>query len=900
MAGQVRPALGVIYYLKTMTFLRFAALMILVCLSAYGQSASGGGTIQGTVKDTTGAVVAGAKLLILQMETGRATNTTANSDGYFSTPPLAIGEYKVRAEASGMKAWEERLTLEVGRTADVNPVLAPGQITETIQVEATIPLISTADPTDASTLDSQRIKELPINGRDLNTLLSDVAPGVEQIIDVNGGVRAGGLMGYSTSFTQDGAASNNREFGGSMNLQGLESVGEVRVETSTSSAKYNTPTSIIVTSKSGANRIHFSAYETARNNAFGVARARQDVSFTSVPYNTPKLIRNEFGGSFSGPVSLPKLYNGHNRTFFFVSREGVELRQGLTKDFAVPTAAMRNGDFSQLVDSSGRFLQLYDPATTRYVQLANGRTVSVRDPFINNRIPAARISPLAKAIYAITPLPSDVTNPTTTTNLKMAVPTNGNPNVSDNPTTIRLDHRISERDGVFLKTNGGQRLSWFQGTASGTGAPTFNKEANTTYLPMQAIAAALSWTHSFSPGLYVETMAAHTWQSTKTIDGPLTAQKDWAKSYGLPNPYGEIGFPNITSLGNFMTYTEGDNRRALTSHILSVQQNYSYLHGTHNIQFGWSLYSEKQHLLPDQGAISGSAAFNSLATALESPTLGSATAPQAVAQTGYDGANFFLGYAGTYSVGQKRSYLRLTDQNYGMYLQDNYKAGKRLSFQPGIRWDLNPAMKEENDQLNAFDVKSHSIMLPQPLDYYYAKGLTTPQVANVFQSVGVTFSSAAQLGRSKNIFPSNYFDIGPRMGFAYTAFEGKKQLVIRGGYGIYISAIPMRTLLAQFSSMAPFRASFSYSPNSASTSPDGIQNYLLRSPQPFVAGSNTTNVIDLNNPASVGRGISVVGIDPRFPDLQVHEWNLMLEKAAVGRLPYPLQRQARIERRSIE
>ncbi len=864
----------------------FTAVFFLPCLA---QTGSGGGTILGTVKDASEAAVPGARVHILHLETNRGYNTLTNHEGYFATPTLAIGKYKIRVEREGMKAWEGALLLETGATVEIAPKLTPGQVTETVQVTATIPLVTTTEPTDASTLDSQRIKELPINGRDLNTLLGQVAPGIEQVIDVNGGLRAGGLMTYSATFVQDGAPSNNREFGGSINLQGLESIGEVRVETSTSSVRNNTPAAIIVTTKSGTNQLHLSAYETARNNAVGVARARQDVSFNpNAPYHTPKLIRNEFGGSAGGPVVIPKLYNGRNRTFFFFSREGVELRQGLTRDFAVPTAAMRHGDFSGLFDSQGRRLTLYDPLTTRIERIGN-RNVSVRDPFVNNQIPIQRMSPLAKFLWGITPLPTDVTNPVTTNNYKAAVPTNGNPNLSDDPTTIKFDHRVSERDNFFIKTNGGHRFAYFIGTATGIGAPTANQEANMTYLPMQAIAVSSSWTHLFTPSLFVESSFAHIWQSTKTVTGPPGAQQDWSKTLGLPNPYGEIGFPNITNLGNLTTYTEGDNRRALTSRILSVQQNYNYIRGTHNFQFGWSYSSESQHLLPDQGAISGTAAFNSQATALESATLGSGTLPQAVPQTGYDAANFFLGYAGTYSVGQKRSYLRLHDKTIGMYLGDNYKIGPRLTLTPGVRWDLNPPMTEEEYQLNSFDVPSHSIVLPQPLDYYYRLGITTPEIVKVFQAVDVQFKSAAELGRSRNVFPANYFDIAPRLGFAYQALSGARSFVIRGGYGIYISAIPMRTLLAQFAGAAPFRATFSYNPNSAATSPDGIQNYLLRTAPTYIAGQNTSDVISLNSPNAVGRGQSVVGIDPRFPNLKIHEWNLAIEKQILRTLVFRIR-----------
>ena len=300
------------------------------------QSSAGGGTIQGTVKDTQGAAISNARLAIRHIDTGRATHLSSNDQGYFSTPALSIGNYRVRVVSPGMKAWEADIQLETGKVSNIEPVLQLGQVSETVVVSSTIPLVQTTDPTDGSTLDSRRIKELPINGRDLNTLLGSVAPGVEPIIDVNGGIRVGGLMGYSTNYVQDGAASNNREFGGSMNIQGLESIDEVRVETSTSSAKYSAPTSVIVTTKGGTNKIRGSLYETMRNNAFGVARARQDVFYNGTPYKVPKLIRNEFGGSIGGPVFLPtfglngkQFYNGRNRTFFFVSREGTELVQGL-------------------------------------------------------------------------------------------------------------------------------------------------------------------------------------------------------------------------------------------------------------------------------------------------------------------------------------------------------------------------------------------------------------------------------------------------------------------------------------------------------------------------------------------------------------------------------------------
>jgi hypothetical protein len=859
------------------------------------QSITGGGTIQGAVKDSSGSAIANARLTITHIETGTVLKTESNSDGYFASPPIKIGKYRVRVEAPGMKVWESEVLLGTGRTADIEPVLTVGQVNETVVVNESIPLVTTTDPTDGATLDSKRIQELPINGRDMNTLLSDVTPGIEQVIDVNGGVRTSGMMVYSTNYVQDGAASNNREFGGSMNLAGLESVGEVRVETSTSNARYGSPASVIVTTRGGGNQLHLAVYETVRNNAFGVARARQDVNYNGTPFQVPKLIRNEFGGSIGGPVYLPtfglngkKLYHGRNRTFFFFSREGQELRQGLSKDFTVPTLAMRNGDFSQLYDSSGRFITIYDPLTSAVQTVSATRHFTNRLPFPGNIIPMNRESPLAKYVYGITPIPTDITNPLVTTNLKQVVATNGIPNQSNNPSSVRLDHRFSESDNIFVKFNGGTLHTNFQGTGSNTGAPTSGLEANQTYLLMDAISGAFSWTHLFSPSFFMETNGNRTAQSTKTVNGPL--QQDWSAFLKLPNPFGEIGWPALQNL-DFMNYVEGDNRRQLRSLVDNWEQNFTEIRGTHNIQFGWRYHREKQTLLPDQGNISGYSDFNSLATALQSSTLGSDTSPQAVPQSGDNAANFFLGYGADYNVGLKRAFFYITDRNWSLYLQDNWKASKNLTLTFGLRWDLNPALTDERYLINGFDQTNHAIILPQPLDYYYKLGVTTPKIVAQYQALDVKFETASQAGIGTNIFQSNLFDLGPRAGLAYRALSGRKSFVIRGGYGLYISPIPMRTLLAQFSSSQPFRTTYQYNPNNATYSPDGISNWLLRNVPQYIAGVNTNdpNMIDLNNPAAIGRGASIVAMGP-LPSMKIHEWNATLEKqltnAMVLRLRY--------------
>ncbi|MBL8208609.1 MAG: carboxypeptidase regulatory-like domain-containing protein, partial [Blastocatellia bacterium] len=185
------------------------AMALLACSALWAQTISGGGAIQGTVKDVTGAALPGAKITIRNIATNVDTNVVANDEGSFLTPSLPIGRYRIRVEATGMKAWQGEMTVETGRVAEINPALSVGDVSETVVIEGNLaPLVNVTDATVGSTLESQRIKELPINGRNINALLEDTVPGLEANFDVNGGVRAAGLMGYSTDYVQDGAASN--------------------------------------------------------------------------------------------------------------------------------------------------------------------------------------------------------------------------------------------------------------------------------------------------------------------------------------------------------------------------------------------------------------------------------------------------------------------------------------------------------------------------------------------------------------------------------------------------------------------------------------------------------------------------------------------------------------------
>ena len=226
----------------------------------------------------------------------------------------------------------------------------------------------------------------------------NTVPGVT--FDVDGSLRTFGTRVGTHDVILDGAALTDQLYGGGSVTRppSLDSIQEFHVEVNSSSAKFTRQTSIIMTTKGGTNEIHGSLFETNRDNGYGVARARDNFTNTAA-----KLIRNEYGGTVGGPVFIPKLYNGKNRTFWFFSYEGYKLRSGGFGNYRVPTEAMRNGDFSGLVDSAGTCIDHLRPADHR-------RASYQRLPFnyggkVNN-IDPARISPLMKYIYSVLPMPN--------------------------------------------------------------------------------------------------------------------------------------------------------------------------------------------------------------------------------------------------------------------------------------------------------------------------------------------------------------------------------------------------------------------------------------------------------------------------------------------------------------
>jgi hypothetical protein len=828
---------------------------------------SGAGSIQGNVRDASSAAIPNCTIHVVNQATGVTNDTTSNSEGFYSVPGLFAGNYTVTFTAAGMKKYQTVIVLQNAQSATLNAALAVGDVAEQVTVSGEVIQLATYDSGTVSTqLDSSRIDQLPQNGRNVLGLAQNTVPGVEA-----GGTRANGLMGEGMEYSHDGAPMTNRNFGGEANtaqatLPDPDAVQEAKFETMNSSAQFATPATVILTTKSGTNGFHGSLFETARNNYFGIAKARQNPANFAAPH----LVRNEFGANVGGPIFVPRVYNGKNKSFFFFAYERFSLRQASNELVTVPTAAMRTGDFSGLVNSSGVLQQLYDPNTTQGA--ANNY---VRTPFPNNQIPINRISPLAKTLYAATPLPQTADNPLVNSNFNAV----NNTKQTVPNTTVRFDHVFNDTNRAYFRftdiEQDQEALRNYPANSPANVAGGGLPAGATGYqdIPVQTISGAIGFSHVFSPTLFSETILSQQWQRMY-VQGNQVSLADYEAQLGLPNDFNQAGFPAIGS--NLLMPYGGSQWYYGMSQILStVDENMTKLWGKHQLAFGFRYRHERFGYLSDRSP--DQVSYTNLATAIYDPSTGANYG--AKANTGYADADFFLGAASSYSENRNAPFNRVREQEFDSYIQDNYRVSRSLTLNLGLRWEAHPAPHADKDYLVTFDMKNDALVLPQALSYYVQQGLTTPALITNLQNLGVKFETPQQAGISSSGFSGSWGNFLPRVAFAWTPSFTPRGMVIRGGYGEYIYPVPIRNSVRYLTADYPFTASYSQSYTNAAQSPDGLPNYLLRAPQTVVAGLNSQNVVNTNSTNSLLPGISLgETLASNYPPAHVQEANMTVEQ----------------------
>jgi len=905
----------------TRIFLAIFAVSASTVLGVIAYAQSGAGSIQGTVTDPSGAVIPGALLHVVNQATGVAVDTRTNDVGFYQVPDLFTGTYMVSITAPGMKTYRQSLELLVAQNAVINASLTTGSVTQQVTVAAdTVQLTTTDNGTIASTLENQRINQLPMNGRNILNLAAETTPGLGSCNQDSNGQCANGLMGYGMEYVADGVTLGGREFGGGHVGQAQfpdpDSIQEVRVETTGLSAQYATPATGVITTKSGTNSLHGSAFWTARNSAWGVAKQRQNPS----AYVVPPYIRNEIGGSIGGPIVLPHLYHGKNKSFFFFAYERYSLASIAGETATVPSALWRNGDFSTMVGTSGALQTLYDPNTTTYTGGTWTRQTFTQEfnegpgggpancNGDTNCIPLNRESPTAQMVNAITPMPSPQyasVNPLLGSNLSAV-----NPTELRAPTyTFRLDHEFNETNRAFLRftmTPETQTVlrnqPYAQPATIAASVDGVNFPANAsgdTFYQYFMLPASIGYTHVFSPTFYAETIVSQQWFQEQNNAGgsPLT---DFEKEMGLPNNFGEPGFPIIgnnsgTASSNTVFSPNGTQFiYGVTQIIDNLDENLVKTRGKHQLMFGGRYRHERFGSRPDEAQ--DNISFNGYGTAL----LNSSSSPSAytnVSNTGQLNADFFIGAPQTYSVNKQASYQHMHDMEFDAYIQDNYRVARTVTLNLGLRYEAHPAMWEKYGLMTGFDLKNDAMVLGAPISTLISEGFTTQAAITNDENDLAKFETASQAGVPDKLINDDNLVFEPRFGVAWQPFA-KLGTVLRGGYGIYAFPVPFRSSVKNVAGNNPYQINYQMQFNSASYSPDCISSYELRAAQSTasgvstaqsctggpavgampVMGVNTSSAVNSSSLNSITPGFANFAVNPDYPVDRATNLNFTVEQ----------------------
>jgi Carboxypeptidase regulatory-like domain/TonB dependent receptor/TonB-dependent Receptor Plug Domain len=823
------------------------ALGSLPATRAFGQFVTA--SLQGTVQDRTGASVPGAKIEATNVSTGVSTRGVTDASGRFvfaSLPPG--GPYRVSVEATGFKT-EERtgINLSVNQIVDINVPLQVGETTQKVEVNADATQLETDTAAVGQVINNRSVDNLPLNQRNVYSLMF-LVPGVTgsvtyQYNSLNFSVD-GGRPG-TTNVLVDGIPASPPlivPIGGFAVFPSVDAVQEFKVQTTAYSAEFGRSGSGIVNVilKSGTNHFHGSGYDFVRNSALDSNTYFSNHSGTPLP----SFERNQFGGSLTGPVWIPKLYNGKDKTFFLFSYEG--LRQGTETEVTttVPTALQRIGDFSQTFNSGGQQVVIYNPTTT----VASGSGY-VRQPFAGNKI--TNIDPVAAAILQYYPLPNQPGAPYAGTNNFFA---SGTSQLNIDTFDARVDEVFNERDRLFV--------SYSRRNVTSPPALLFPKadqiaEGGNSE-PQVSNSAAIDYTRTVSPKFLIDVPFGFSRTFINFV--PISAGFNPSTGLGFPGYIAadadHLLFPGIAP-ANYYTLgdaAQGETRRG-GFNIYFLGNNNTKIARNHVIKFGGDIRILQANDV-ESGNSTGSFTFTNAITQGPNPNAATATGGNSI-------ASLLLGVgSGTYEIGSKNA---ATESKYfGAYIQDDWKALPRLTINLGLRYDLEIPRTERHNRMETFDPTALSPLAG-------TSGITG-------LTGGVVFSGVD--GASRRQFSPRWSDFGPRVGLAY---QIDPDTAIRGSYGIYYGP-SLRSAGATIGNEG-FSAVTTYtgSPNGLTPSvylsnpfPNGI-NQPVGSSQGLLTGIGSS----FENPL---QGDNKVGYTENY-DLDIERqlpFNLLVDVAYVG------------------
>ena len=816
--------------------LAIGTLCLLVTSTAFAQSDRG--TIAGTVVDSSGAVVSGASVTVRGADTGNVYKTTTTAEGVYRISDIAIGRYDVTVEVQGFKSSVQKgVQVQINTVAALNITLQPGSVQEEVTVLADAPTIQTESSDVGTVVGEKQIEDLPLA---LNSTGQSFVRSPETFIFLTPGTtgpgtnsdhasagifesKLSGGQNFGTEIILDGVSVQRSDSGSAFDQTAptVEALTEFKVTTSTPSPEFGHTSGGIesFTTKSGKNNYHGSIFELFRNEALdaflwdqsyqnGIAKYHNQLIAAwnqANPTNTanfetltpkPRDRQNDFGGSLGGPVRIPHLYSGKDKTFFFFAWEQYRNRRGLTNSVTtLPSAAERSGDFSALlgpgvVDSSNNPVinpcngqqvlkgQIFDPSTT---QVVGGQTC--RLPFTNNQVPVS--STVAQKVLTYVPQPnrggsgpggiaSDFLNPATLDH------------VITTQTSFRIDENLTEKSKLFFSYHSREQ-NFLNGNAVDLPGPLEGGNYNNYYFTHYL---RTGWDYTVSPSLLnhltVGLNRVNTAAKALSVNG-----SDWESVLGISGASGGV-FPSFSFSGGQygIGYSSlgGGNYTVQIPNALLVADSISWLHGAHSLHFGfdWRSYQYSVGNLNTSPAF----AFTNGQTAF-APT----TQQPAASNTGDPFASFLLGELSSENVLVSSHNPRWNQNYYGAFVQDDYKFRKNLTLNLGLRWDVDTPRHEATGAQSVFSPTANNPLSPgQPGAFIYGKNAT---------------------GAS-----TYYKDFGPRIGFAWSP-EFVRNTVLRGGYSIYYAQLTYGDFGMNLASGTTINQNFQGPPDNFTPVPQG-------------------------------------------------------------------------------
>jgi hypothetical protein len=762
------------FNLSLLRILSFTLLFAFSGLAAHGQSDRG--TIAGTVEDSSGGVITDAQVTVKGTETSSEYSAVSGPTGGFRIPEVKIGIYTVTVKANGFKTEEKTgVQVQVNTVATVDFSLTIGDVKDTLTVIADAPGVQSESSDVGTIVDSRQIMDLPLalNGTGQSHLRSvesfvfltpgTAGPGTNSDSSSSGifESKIAGGQNLGTEVLLDGASISHAELGPTFdeNAPSVEAISEFKVTTSTLPAQFGRTSGGIesFTTKSGLNTFHGSAFDILHNDKLNAN------SFFNNHVGAPKDRdhQNDFGGSLGGPVWIPKVYNGHDKTFFFFSWEQYRNNPGSTSRTTLPTDAERQGDFSAilgpvLMNGGSPVINPCDLTPVHLGQIFDPATPSCPTGFVGGRIafPGNKItnlSPVAQNMLSFLNVHPD---PNATDPLRNNFIFQSTNPQRDTTMTFRIDENWGINNKFFFSYS-----SRDQEQLNGNRSipppldPNFFKSRFSHYV-------RFGWDRTIS-----STLLNHLTIGFNRLHDPSTAQSingtDWPSVLGIPNATGPV-FPPITFNANNVNIgyqgLSGGNDDLAVPNSLIVADSVSWARGRHTLRLGFE-WRHSQFSRYNNLNTSPSYTFNGFQTAFA----------QGDQNTGDPFASFLLGLPQQESARFSLHAPRWIQNYYVAFVQDDFKFRKNLTLNLGLRYEVDTPRHEAAGIQSVLDV-------------------TTPNPGAGGTPGALIYGSGATGAKTY------YKDIGPRIGFAYSpehlfGREALRNTVIRGGYGIYYSAL---------------------------------------------------------------------------------------------------------------